>query len=68
MTRMFQTLGNTLTGQGDTLKLRCSGCGHEAVWDASRALATLGAHARPFDVTARLICSRCGQRRITAWI
>lgn len=68
MTRMFQILGNSLASPTDTLKIRCSACGHEVAWSARRAIATFGAHAAPFDLTSKLVCSRCNQRRVTAWI
>jgi hypothetical protein len=66
---MFQTLGNTMTGPGDTLKIKCGACKHEATWTRSRAIKTFGEGARPYDVTLKLVCSRCRERsHIRAWI
>jgi hypothetical protein len=49
MARMFQTLGNTMTGPNDTLKIKCGACKHEATWTAEPT---------PFDELAQGCCGR----------
>ena len=63
---MFQTLARVMTRPGQTLKLRCGSCDHEAAWPRARAFAVLGADCSPHDVRRRVKCGRCGERLLLA--
>ena len=68
MARMFQNLGNTLGRASDTLKIKCENCGHGAEWSGKMALRVFGARAVRYDISRRLRCSRCDQKRVAVWI
>ncbi|MFZ5670018.1 MAG: hypothetical protein ACOY4K_11030 [Pseudomonadota bacterium] len=59
----FLILGHVLEDPRTVLRLACGACGHEARWPRARALDAFGPGATPPQVRARLVCSRCGERR-----
>ena len=66
---MFETLGRVMLNEGQTLKIRCTACGHEDAWSRKAALATLGPHASPHFIRHRLVCGACLTRgRAEVWI
>jgi hypothetical protein len=66
---MFATIGRVMTTYDQTLKLRCTACGHEDEWTREKALATLGPDTCPNFVRHRIVCGRCYSRRRTeVWI
>jgi hypothetical protein len=59
---MFQTLARVMRAPGDTLTVRCPGCGHWAVWSRREAFERLGPDATPHRSRRRLACGVCGLR------
>ena len=64
---MFQNLNRSLH-QGQTLKVACAACPHQARWSREQAVSRLGPDAIPADVRRRLTCGVCGAPAPRVWI
>ena len=66
---MFETLQRVMTSRNDTLKLRCTACGHQDEWARDKAFTVLGGDACPYIARHRLVCGECYARgRAEVWI
>ncbi len=66
---MSETIGEAMTSDAQTLKMKCTSCGHEDEWSRQAALADLGADACPDLVRHHLVCGKCYSRgRTEVWI
>ena len=61
--QMFQTIPRTMPRHGHLL-VACGRCGHRRHYDYTSAARTFGPDATPPDVRRRLVCSKCGERKV----
>ncbi len=45
------------------LRIRCSACGHQRLWQPEEARARFGGECTTTDAKRRLVCGACGERR-----
>ncbi len=66
---MFETIGRVMVSDTQTLKMKCTACGHQDEWSREKTLASLGADACPYTARHRLVCGHCySRRRTVVWI